>query len=116
MFNVQDPRAPFQMIPPELLAQIAQGAFRPPQLPQAPQMGMPQHQDGMGSLGSGLAGFGLGLGTLVNANGNSNPEANVSGFAVGGGPKGPSGGALAPTPPAETTDFWGFLPSWLRGK
>lgn len=74
MFNVQDPHAPLQLLPPELLAQIAQGAFRPPQLPQAPQMQVPQQQ-GDGGMGAGLAGLGMGLGafrglgngTIVNA-------------------------------------------------
>lgn len=102
MMNVQDPRAPFQMLPPELLAQMAAGAFKPPQLPQAPGMNVPQQQ-GLGSLGSGLAGFGLG--TLVNS-GNQNPEANVSNFPKGGGPQGPSGGALAPD---TGGGFWDFL-------
>lgn len=55
-------QSPFPMISPELLAQIAQGAFRPPQgmgmqapsMPQTPGFNM---GDGMMGLGMGLAAF-----------------------------------------------------------
>ncbi len=68
--------SPFQGFPPELLAKIAQGAFRPPQAMMGggggvPGMQMPQ-QGGDG-LGAGMAGLGMGLGnwkpkdTIMNA-------------------------------------------------
>jgi hypothetical protein len=68
------PKAPFQGFPPELLAQIAQAAFRPPQggmggMPglsapqQQPQgMGMPGLGAGLGALGASFAGMGGGGG------------------------------------------------------
>ena len=65
-------KAPFQGFPPELLAQIAQNAFRPPQgmgggvpgmqAPQQPQGGMPGLGAGLGAFGASFAGMGGGLG------------------------------------------------------
>lgn len=54
--------APFPGFSPEMLAQMAQAAFRPPQAMgmQAPGMSMPQQGGGMG-LGEGMAGLAQGL-------------------------------------------------------
>lgn len=102
-------REPFQRIPPELLAQIAQAAFRPPpglgmqapgmQAPQQPTGGM-----GMGGLGAGLGGLaGMGISALQNpggfggAGGAANSPAAAHGMQVGS----------AGPPPSS---FWSFLP------
>jgi hypothetical protein len=61
-------RAPFQAFPPELLAQIAQAAFRPPQAMgmQAPGMQAPSQQPAeMPGLGMGLQGLGAAAGPLA---------------------------------------------------
>jgi hypothetical protein len=64
-------RAPFQGFPPELLAQMAQAAFRPPQAigMQAPGLpglqAPPQGDGGMGGLGMGLEGLGMGVGSIA---------------------------------------------------
>lgn len=96
---------PFQQFSPEVLAQMAQGAFRPPQPMgmQAPGMSMPQMGGGGdGGLGAGMAGLGMGLGMLGKmggvTDGRTTPEGTVSPFPVGGGPMGPSGGAMAESP------------------
>lgn len=55
--------APFQGFPPELLAKIAQGAFRPPGAMggmQTPGFQMPTGGGGMG-MGDGMAGLAQGL-------------------------------------------------------
>lgn len=60
-FNVQVPQAsaaPFQMLPPEVLAQLAAASFRPPQLMAAPAMPPIPNGGGDGGLGMGLAGLG----------------------------------------------------------
>ena len=59
--------APFQGLSPQLLAAAAAAAFHPPQLPQAPGMGMPSGGggDGMAGLGAalmGMGGAGMGMG------------------------------------------------------
>jgi hypothetical protein len=58
-------KAPFQGFPPELLAQIAQAAFRPPQGGGGGMPGLsapPQQQpQGMGIPGLGMATQGLGM-------------------------------------------------------
>lgn len=51
--------APFPGIPPELLAKLAQGAFRPPQAMGMQAPNMPQ-TPGF-NMGDGLAGLGMGL-------------------------------------------------------
>ena len=66
-FNVAPTKnfAPFAMIPPELLAQIAAAAFRPPQAMSPPGLNMsaPPPASGL-SLGDGMAALGAGLGAL----------------------------------------------------
>lgn len=59
-------QAPFQGFPPELLAQIAQAAFRPPQGMgmQAPQV---QQTPGFNVGGDAYAGLGKGLGMGLDA-------------------------------------------------
>lgn len=106
--------APFPSIPAELLAKLAQGAFRPPQamgmqapmMPQTPGFNM---GDGM-SAGMGL-GMGAGLFNRTSGDGRTTPEGNISGFPKGGGPLGPGesgpgrvGGALAYDPMVLTYD------------
>lgn len=60
-------RAPFQGFPPELLAQIAQAAFRPPQggMGGAPGLQAPQQPQGMPGLGMGMQGLGMAAGPLA---------------------------------------------------
>jgi hypothetical protein len=55
-------KAPFQGFPPELLAQIAQAAFRPPQggMGGMPGLSAPQQQP-QGMPGLGMASQGLGM-------------------------------------------------------
>jgi hypothetical protein len=55
-------KAPFQGYPPELLAQIAQAAFRPPQAMGGgvPGLQAPQQPQGMGMPGLGMGMQGLG--------------------------------------------------------
>lgn len=85
-FNVQDPRAPLQMLPPELLAQIAQGAFRPPQLPQAPpMMGAPQPEQAKFGIGEGLGTLGKALSLFPTRNEILNAAPSVTGPAMGAG-------------------------------
>ena len=65
-FNIAQPPqvpsdAPFQLLSPELIAAMAQNAFRPPQGGPGPQL---MQMPGMGDsgLGAGMAGLGAGLG------------------------------------------------------
>lgn len=103
-------RAPFQSFPPELLAQIAQAAFRPPQGMgmQAPGMQAPQQQPAggmdMGGLGAGLGGLaGMGISAMQNpggfggVGGAANSPAAAHGMQVGS----------AGPPPSS---FWSWLP------
>lgn len=82
--------APFPGIPPELLAKLAQGAFRPPQamgvhapnMPQTPGFNM---GDGMAGLGMGL-GMGAGLfnsGGSVPGDASTNAPSSVGGQDIG---------------------------------
>lgn len=102
-FNVQAPSAaPFQMLPPEVLAQLAAASFRPPAQMQSPAiMREPQGGGGFG-LGDGLAMAGMGLGMLgknpagwVPSTSGSEPgrtagDADLGGY--GGSPVNPMGG------------------------
>lgn len=70
-------QSPFPMIPPELLAKLAQGAFRPPQamgmqapmMPQTPGFNM---SDGLAALGMGLSAFYPQAGRTPNGDPNDN--------------------------------------------
>jgi hypothetical protein len=97
-------KAPFQGFPPELLAQIAQAAFRPPQggMGGAPGLSAPQQaQGGMPGLGMGMQGVGAlggGLAEMVNnpggfggAGGAANSPAAAHGMQVGAAPSGGGG-------------------------
>jgi hypothetical protein len=74
-------KAPFQGFPPELLAQIAQAAFRPPQGGMGGAPGLQAPQRAMG--GGGMGGLGAGLGAL---------GASFAGMGGGGGA--PGAGAM----------------------
>lgn len=114
--------APFQGFTPELLAQIAHAAFRPPQQMmggggmQTPGFQVPQGGDG--GLGAGMAGLGMGLANWkpegMSTDGRTTPEGTISPFSVGGGPMGPSGGAMAESPLLAASSGGGFWP-WLKG-
>jgi hypothetical protein len=85
-FNMQDPRAPFQMLPPELLAQMAQGAFRPPQLPQAPPMpGGAQPEQAKFGMGEGMNVLSKALSLFPNRGEILNAQPAVTGPAMGAG-------------------------------
>lgn len=82
--------APFHGFPPELLAKMAQGAFRPPQpmmggmqAPGVPGMQMPQGGDG--GLGQGLAGLGAGLASWRPGGSPMGADMNTQAPAFGGG-------------------------------
>ena len=84
-FSIQDPRAPLQLLPPELLAQMAQGAFRPPQMMQTPQMAPPVEQAKFG-IGEGMAGLGSVLNSLRKSDGtivNAMPGVTAPAFGAG---------------------------------
>lgn len=109
--NVTPPSGP-QMLP--FNPQQGLQAFRPPAPMQmgggmsAPGMQMPQAQaaPNLGGLQQGGLGLAYAMGQRPpdpNANG------NMSGFPVGGGPMGPSGGAMA----NQGGGFWDFL-NWLK--
>jgi hypothetical protein len=123
-------KAPFQGFSPELLAQIAHGAFRPPQAMGAPGMSMPQQMGGGdGGLGAGMAGLGMGLsmmgdGTIMNAGpqgggtGGAYTPADAMGMAglnngVTLSPMNPSYGDLGGPGMAQVNDFWSWLP-WRK--
>jgi hypothetical protein len=87
--------APFPGFTPELLAQIAQGAFRPPQAMgggmSSPGLQMPQQGGGDGGLGAGMAGLGMGLGMMrrmppgwVPTSSGSEPGRTAGGGDLGG--------------------------------
>jgi hypothetical protein len=83
-FNVpaQQGFAPFQMLPPEVLAQLAAANFKPPQPMAAPgmqMMGMGQQQPaGPGiSLGEGMGMLGHGLDFLTGMKYRSDPVASA---------------------------------------
>lgn len=102
-------RAPFPGFSPELLAQIAQASFRPPQggMGGAPGLQAPQQPTGgmgMGGLGAGLGGLaGMGITAMQNpgdfggAGGATNSPAAAHGMQVGS----------AGPPPSS---FWSWLP------
>lgn len=73
--------APFQMLPPEILAQIAARSFRPPQGggPQGGAPGLPgfNSPNGDGGMGAGAMGLGAALGAM---NKNSNPAQKPAGM------------------------------------
>jgi hypothetical protein len=92
-------KAPFQGIPPELLAQIAQAAFRPPQggMSGAPGLSAPQQPTGgmgMGGLGAGLGALGGGLAGMMNGGSNVNEQGAVGPGGLAGAVS--SIGALQP--------------------
>jgi hypothetical protein len=99
-FNL--PAGPGTQFSPELLAQLAAAGFQPPGL-MGGGGGMPQQQTPGFNIGDGMAGLGAGLAAYGKANpttdGKITPEGNISNFPQGGGPKGPSGGAMAPGVP-----------------
>ncbi len=76
---------------------LTQSLLAHPLYEQAPQQARQQNSDG---LANALALFSKTKGTIDDpwgiASANT-PEANLSGFAAGAGPMGPSGGSLAPT-------------------
>lgn len=121
-------RAPVPGFSPELLAQIAQGAFRPPQGMQAPGLSGGQRGGGGMGLGEGMAGLGAGLRMMggkvpgwVPTSSGSEPgrttgDADLGGY--GGFPVDPFGGAGAnpveifnPSGAASGGGFW----PWLKG-
>jgi hypothetical protein len=121
--------APFAGFPPELLAQIAQGAFRPPQAMgmQAPGMSMPQMGGGGMGLGEGMAGLGMGLGMMgkrppgwVPTSSGSEPgrttgDADLGGYGAGAlDPMGGNPNAVPeifnPSGTASGSSFWSWLP------
>jgi hypothetical protein len=121
--------APFAGFPPELLAQIAQGAFRPPQAMgmQAPGgMSMPQMGGGGMGLGEGMAGLGAGLGMMGKMGGGISEQGAVGPGGLAGAVSGID--ALKPDangvwqPPPMPTDIGygqgggggGFM-NWVRG-
>lgn len=122
-------KAPFQGYPPELLAQIAQGAFRPPQAMgmQAPGMGMqaPQQGGGADGLGAGMAGLGMGLGMLGKMGGGNISEQGAVGpgglagavSSIDALKPGANGQWAQPAMPTNIgygqgggNDFWSWLP------
>ena len=101
-FNMAQPQAtaaPFQMITPEVLAQMAAQGFRPPGLGGGgPGFQMPQGGGGMDMAG-GMAGLGMGLGALRGMGG---PTAGGEQGAVGpGGLSGAVSGINALKPDAS---------------
>lgn len=111
MIGTPPAMAPMQGLTPQQLAAVAAAAFHPPNLPQSPGMQIP----GMAHAGFGIpegmaAGMGMGMGMNV---ARQSPEANVSGFPAGGGPQGPSGGALAPDPSGG--GFWDWISRQVKG-
>jgi hypothetical protein len=121
-------KAPFQGFPPELLAQIAQGAFRPPQGMggmQAPGMQAPQMGGGGdGGLGAGMQGLGMGLANWKRGGGinpNGMPEDGSFGSAVAGINAIQPGANGQFAPPPMPTDIGygqgggGSFGNWLRG-
>jgi hypothetical protein len=91
-FNVQaQSAAPFQMLPPEVLAQLAAASFRPPALQNA---SLPEMKDGGGGfgLGDGLAMAGMGLRMMGNGGGGvpmgSSATTDAPGFGAGLGSSG----------------------------
>lgn len=122
-FNVQAPSAPFQMLSPEVLAQLAAAGFRPPPGMGAPGLGggMPAGGDGFG-LGDGMAMAGMGLGMMgkrppgwVPSTSGSEPgrtagDADLAGY--GGSPVNPMGGNPNAVPQVFNPSGGDFL-SWL---
>jgi hypothetical protein len=120
-------KTPFAGFPPELLAQIAQNAFRPPQMMgggggvpgmQAPQQG----GGGMGGLGAGLGGLaGMGLNHMMNGGSNVNEQGAVGpgGLAgavssIGALQPGPGGQFLPPPMPTDIgSGGGGGFGSWM---
>jgi hypothetical protein len=90
-FNVQaQSAAPFQMLPPEVLAQLAAQGFRPPAQMQAPAMMGPQGGGEGFGLGDGLAMAGMGLG-MIGKGGvpmGSSATTDAPGFGAGLGSSG----------------------------
>jgi hypothetical protein len=80
--------APFLGFTPQMLAQLAQNAFRPPQGGGAPGMQMPQQGGGL-DMGPGMMGLGMGLGMMRRPNGSvpgdaaANAPSSVGGQDIG---------------------------------
>jgi hypothetical protein len=119
-------KTPFQMFPPELLAQIAQGAFRPPQAMgmQAPGMQAPQQGGGDGGLGAGMAGLGMGLANWKSGGGIGEQGAVGPGGLAGAvssiGALKPDANGVWQQPPMPTDIGFGqgggsSFGNWLRG-
>lgn len=90
--------------------QQALQAFRPPppmNMGGAPGMQMPQQQQQPGMGMGGLQQGGFALAQALGQRPDPNANANVSGFPVGGGPQGPSGGAMAD----QGSNFWDVIKS-----
>lgn len=116
-FNVQMPKsdAPFQMLSPELLAQLAAAGFRPPQGMGGPGLpgamgGAPGFSmaDGMAGLGAGMGMLG-GMGDLGAAYGRTRGDADLGGY--GASPVDPMGGNPN-AQPVEVFNPSGAASSW----
>lgn len=120
-------RTPFPAFSPELLAKIAQGAFRPPGSGGAPGLpGMQAPQGGGMGLSEGMAGLGMGLANWrppgwVPTSSGSEPgrttgDADLGGY--GGFPADPMSGNVNAVPqmfnPSGAASGGGFWP-WLKG-
>lgn len=113
-------QSPFPMIPPDLLAKLAQGAFRPPQAMGMQAPNMPQ-TPGF-NMGDGLAGLGMGLAAFRPTGGlnpNGMPEDQNLGTAVAGiNALKPDANGVWQQPPMPTdigSGQGGSFGSWLRG-
>jgi hypothetical protein len=90
-FNVPPKGGPAPVMPPNLLAQGAAGAFKPPGPMAMPSMSAPQLGGGDGGLGAGLAGLGSIVGTLgplMGGGGVTATGAPAGGYAASVGPDG----------------------------
>lgn len=134
-FNMGGPApsaAPFQMLSPEVLAQLAAAGFRPGQ-GQAPGLPGFNVRGGGGDLGAGMAGLGAGLGAYSKMGG-GNPfmaaqrtagDADLGGY--GQSPVNPDGTPVMGNPNAQPIEvfnptgaakgsgfgkIWDFLTGW----
>lgn len=105
--------APIQGLSPELLAQAAQNAFRPPNPMGMPGMQMPQISGGGYGLNQGMAGLGMGLGALKGLNDTTKPGVpTANGDPTGGAGPAFLGGATSLAAAPGGSGGGGFF-DWL---